>query len=454
MSDSRIQSQSYSSEEQLYTAADGLYTPALNESSELSTELLESESAIPDAAWQKFPAPDFSITSLFIANDDETMPPTVITQYLDRNINLLTVSNSNVDNIELAERTLTNIRSLQAELASSTSPENTQNILEELSRQLEVLKKCAVHLQKTHTRRGFNEYNTMERALDDIYRAARQATRDGGTQAIHLEATLLGLNLANVNKHDTSYRTGTLTIFLTAYFAEKRAAELGGKYYGVWGASSNTSIALGGLTAAQTTQLRDAVAIDVAEFYQHNRNFTRKNHAPQNEAEVFEERLLDHLNVNRISTTDFAGREYLKAGGVEALGMTAGHAFVDVSANEVLNERRGEHNVLLLLNLSSDYEKLAKNAPNRIAVQDSPKTQSDTVRPILSASLVTVAHSDSSGTLTPYPTVFPRDGTRSEGLENYQPTPIEARMPRPEHDAKRALIATEQAQAVVRNALS
>lgn len=398
--------------------------------------------------WAALSSVQFTPLSLFA---EDPVAPTVITQHLDRDINLLTVSNGNVENKERADAALTQTRKLLTELAESTNPENSRNILSEISEQLGILVECGKKLQQTHTRRGFNEYNTLERAMDDLYAKARQQ-KNG---EIHLEATLLGFNLANVNKHDASYRTGSVTIFLMASFAEQRATALGGKYYGVWGASSNTSISLGGLSPAQAELVRNQVAQDIVQFYQYQRHFTRPKQQALTSDERFAEKLLNHLGVESLSTSDLAGREYIKSNGTEALGMTAGHAFIDVQAEDLLRNKTADLNALLLLNLSSDQEKAAKTAANHVAVQHEAKSSADTTRPIMSAEvgLPLIAADGTDLTLTPAPTLIPHDAS-TDGLDNYEPKPIAGRMPRPEHDGKHALLAAEQAQALVHQMMS
>ncbi|HSA58394.1 MAG TPA: hypothetical protein VLJ37_01755 [bacterium] len=248
--------------------------------------------------------------------------PNSVVTLNDRN-GLLEISNQYDREYQLGRESLADIRSRLTAARASNDPAEISRILDEIAPHLDQFGRTARMIQDVHTQNGLNDYSTIENWLNLLYADRRSQPYSDpsqtSTESIRLEGVMLGFGLAGINKHDTSQRLGTAVKLMMEHEARAMASESrwsGTRVLGLWG----TNLAVVGVSADQTSAYHQALRTRVLNFFRTNQPLPE---------DIVRSMGLQHLNTN-----DLAGRDWL-VGNPRNMGLTTGHASVDIPAEDV-----------------------------------------------------------------------------------------------------------------------
>ncbi len=195
---------------------------------------------------------------------------------------------------------------------ASSDPAEMARLLEGAAGLTEDFGKAAQMVHRVHTRDGLNEYATIESWLGSLYDAARRH------ETIRLEGVMLGFNLAGVNKHDATYRTGTAVKLLIESTARDVATEWGGgaRGLGLWG----TNTVVDGIPEDRVEEFHREVENRVYDFLKRD--------------QALPEEISRQLGGKDVRTRDLPARSWLLRGRSH-MGLSAGHRSLDLHASEV-----------------------------------------------------------------------------------------------------------------------
>lgn len=212
------------------------------------------------------------------------------------------------------------LRALLESAGASPDPAEMAGLLEDAAGLAEDYGKAAEMVHRVHTRDGLNEYATIEAWLGSLYDAARRHAEAGrpAQETIRLEGIMLGFNLAGVNKHDATYRTGTAVKLLINGTARDVAAEWGGgaRGLGLWG----TNTVIGGVPEGRVEEFHREVEGRVYDFLKHD--------------QALPEEISRQLGGKDVRTSDLPGRRWLLRSRSH-LGLSAGHRSLDLRVSDV-----------------------------------------------------------------------------------------------------------------------
>ena len=324
------------------------------------------------------------------------------------------------------------------DLATHTRPpQYTRAQLERVQAALKTFEATAQAIHFAYTRGGVNEYSTLERALDIFYYMQRQTPVEDRTSVL-FEGIMLGFNLGNINKIDTSYDLGTVVKLLIYNFAGIEAKKRGGKLLGIWG----TNTAVYGVKADEMEDFHRDVILSVLGFVGQDQALspTDTNNLRLDIAKL--------MGRDGLSTHQLTGWAELVAGGSESLGLTAGHAAYNIPLDA--NHGEAEVEMIKFLAILAESEKKSKDS-GRIPVElvVTPETPLS-MRPLLATPKVIAANTEQpiSEKLDPHGlTPIEALPTPAEiGRPTLTPEDIhQGRLPRPNHDGKRLIVVANEA---------
>ncbi len=248
--------------------------------------------------------------------DNQPLPPPQGVITINDRTGLLEITNQYDTTVQ---RGLGALAQLEVELGLLSFAQDPQlaGELERLAPLLGEFGEAAEMVRDVHTRNGLTEYSTISNWANLLWSEAREAQDQGLTLPLRLEGVMLGFNLANINKHDPTYRTGTAVKLLIEATASQVASEWGvGHSMGMWG----TNVVVEGIPESRVEEFHATVQNRVVAFLAANQELP--------------EWISRQLGSTGLRTTDLPARAWL-VNRPANLGLTAGHQGIEIASSEV-----------------------------------------------------------------------------------------------------------------------